>query len=176
MSMSGSDSGSFSSSEAIIAHFDEAAGSLSDGGFHISEHAWTSITHALRDETIDSIAFWGIDGDEGRTLLKLVIDWGEHEVAVESGNVVKLPIADGTITLLQVRRAAAGFLRAYQARGLRGTLELTFRPGLQDRTEELAAKYGWTTRPAVRRGGPGAGWSLPSRYHGAVIIEAWFGD
>lgn len=177
MSGSGSDSGSFSSSEAIVAHFDEAAGSLAEGGYAVSEHAWDSITRALLEGTIDEISFWGVD-QEGRThaLLRLTIDWRKHAVTIQGGDSVELPLKDGTVNLRQVRRAAEGFLRAFHGQQLTSQIRLNYCTECQPQREELNKRYGWCPGTSLDKQGTGAGWSMPSRYHPAVGLEVWFRD
>lgn len=178
-SASGSDSASFSSSQAIVAHFDEAAGVLADGGFPVSDQAWDSIARALREETIDEISFWAVNPaneQDGRALLRLKIDWSTHAVAVEGGDAVDLPLREGTIHLRQVRRAAMAFLVAYQQKGLRGSIRLNYRPAELHRSDELNTRYGWTYGTEIKQEGNGSGSQLESRYHAAVSLEWWYAD
>jgi hypothetical protein len=177
MSWSNSTSASFSSSEAIIAHFDEAAGVLVEGGYEVSGHAWESITRALLEETIDEISFWGLDwAGKGEALLRLKIDWDVHTVAVEGGNSIDLPMLDGSIHLWQVRRAGEGFLRAFKGKGLRAQIQLRYRPELSHEWRDLNRRYGWEEASEIEMKGEGAGWEISSRYHAAVHVQVWFGE
>lgn len=177
MSSSDSGSGSFSSSEAIIAHFDEAAGVLEEGGFSVGTHAWRSVTQALLEETIDQISFWGVgdEADHAKALLRLTIDWSHHAVTVDGGDSVMLPLRDGSIHLYQVRRAAEAFLRAFVQRELRATMRCRYRDIYHDKSDELNRRYGW--RPGRRVKWDNAdGYETESRYHAAVAIGVFFAE
>jgi hypothetical protein len=162
-----------------VAHFDEAAGVLSEGGFPVSDHAWNSITQALYDATIDEVSFWAIDpsdGSTGKALLRLKIDWVKHSVTVQGGDRVELPLRNGNIRLQQVRRAALAFLVAYRNMGLQGTIRLNYRPSEQYRTDELNMRYGWSDGTFIEQRGFGAGSEIESRYHPTVSLEWRYSD
>ncbi|HEV7450566.1 MAG TPA: hypothetical protein VGO16_04105 [Pseudonocardiaceae bacterium] len=118
----------------------------------------------------------GADGADGKALLRIKVDWVAHAIVVEQGDQVILPMRDGSIHLYQVRRAAAAFLVAFERKRLRARIMLNYRPSERHREEELNQRYGWSTLPAIKQTGTGAGSEVSSRYHPGVSIGYWYSD
>jgi hypothetical protein len=177
MSDSFSSSGSFSSSYALVQHFDELVGVLADRGFAISEHAWTTIERCIQEEELGWVAFYGVDdAGNGHACARMSISWDEHRVIVEGGDDVTLPIdEDGEVILRRVRRIGHHFMDFVSAHALRPVIRCGYRAEVVSRSAELDRKYGWTSAPPVQRA-PGATDAIAweSDYHRGVTFTQYY--
>lgn len=179
MTGSGSDSGSFSSSRAIIAHFDEFSLILQERGFQVSDRAINSVSRAIRDEVLQSVEFSGVDErGNAHTYTVIEIDWKRHAILVNSGDAVHLPVGvDGEPVLKRIRRLAEHFMDFYRSLDLASEVRFRYTPEARGRAKELNAKYGWRPALPVPKVGEGfAAEDYTSDYHEAVTIKQWFAD
>jgi hypothetical protein len=177
LSFSNSSSGSFSSSYALIQHFDEFVGVLADRGFEVSEHAWTSIERCIKDEELGWVAFYGVDdAGNGHACARMVIDWNQHQLIVEGGDQVSLPVdVQGEVILRRVRRIGHHFMDFLLARSLTPEIRCQYRTEVLYRSAELNSKYGWSPSALINRAivaSDAITWE--SDYHPSVSFEQYY--
>jgi hypothetical protein len=179
VSVSASESKSFSSIMAIKWHYIELYGALLELGLPVPESAFTWLLEPLEDGNIDQVDFMGLNSaGEIEISISMIIDWSKHELVVSGGNSVPMPLRGGEVHLQQVRAAAREFMKEFKKRSLSPEFMAFYRAGLsaQER-QDLDRKYGFRESPRDYQWSKGREpFSFTSRYHDAVSFRIEVAD